>query len=545
MRFGRGTGLKRANQVRQHPVVSYIKVPSYATANIMGDSYTTGSLASSGANAFPALLATALGFTLTNKGVSGSVFQNSNDSTGSPRADNGTDRFSLASTAANGGIIGSNAKAALFIALVFNDARYIGAPSTFNVAGYTNCARKVLNGVLTGGYAKADVYLASPWYITDTGLNTGSTGFSGQTRAGFVAFVDAARAVALEYGIQFTDMYAALNTPAFIADVDGQDHVHPANVGHALIRDAWVNRTERPNTKPQVTISGASGAAGALTATIGTLSGAVDYTVEYGVEGTYAFPVTATVAGPTQPWTGIAGADYRLRARANFADGSHSPWAFAASATTVASAGGVDTVLGQTEGYASAVAGTLLEATSPTSGTWTKLSSQACVITGAGGGIRGSAVTSTVVSYRFASAVVGDPGITKVFAQADIKVLSNSAQLQAGVAVRIADSSNYLCAFYNGSNIRLFKRVGGTLTQIGSTYTVTISVGASKTIRLEASANAQQVFLDGVSIITGAEPDSNLTALGSGLGVHFQTGSTGWTNSTGGVLTSVTVGSIS
>ncbi len=128
MRFGRGTGLKRANQVRQHPVVSYIKVPSYATANIMGDSYTTGSLASSGANAFPALLATALGFTLTNKGVSGSVFQNSNDSTGSPRADNGTDRFSLASTAANGGIIGSNAKAALFIALVFNDARYIGAP---------------------------------------------------------------------------------------------------------------------------------------------------------------------------------------------------------------------------------------------------------------------------------------------------------------------------------------------------------------------------------------------------------------------------------
>lgn len=54
--------------------------------------------------------------------------------------------------------------------------------------------------------------------------------------------------------------------------------------------------------------------------------------------------------------------------------------------------------------------------------------------------------------------------------------LLNSVQI-GGPIVRAADTNNYILAFITGSNMRLFKVVGGGPVQLGSTYGTAPSVG--------------------------------------------------------------------
>lgn len=503
------------------PAPAYITIPSYATMNVMGDSFTTGSQASPGTNGFAYLLATALGATLTMKGVSGSVLQNSADASASPRADNGRDRFSLASTAANGGILGSNRKDALFIALGFNDARYIGAPGTFNVAGYLNDYREMMNGILADGGAPDQIYVASPWYITDTGLNTygSDPNFAGQTRSGFEAFVAAARSVATEFGVQYTDMYAALNTATFIANVGASDNIHPTNAGHAEIRDAWINRTERPNTRNRPASVSSTGGAGEIVATCSAVTGATSY--EFVPINGYADGATTTSASPTSVTIpSLAAGNYRVKARAVFSGGVKGPWAFATSDATVTAAGG--TIFLRAE-FAGAL-DTLITAYTPDVG-------GAFVAVPSVSGNSQPFLTGNGRIYNRGTASVfynnAAPGTADYYCEATFDFLSAVASETIGVGVRASSAAHTLYfARWSGGNWQLFKTVTGSSIQLGSNYADAFTSG-SRTLRLQAQGSSLKVFLDGVEIISATDTDITAAGFASTRGSAAQTATTG------------------
>ncbi|RJE87951.1 SGNH/GDSL hydrolase family protein [Paracoccus onubensis] len=167
----------------------------------IGDSITVGANATTAANRFLNRVAAALGATVTNYGIGGTVLQNSNGSGGTPLNNNGRDRF-------RGLFTGGSKKDFALIAYGFNDARYTAAPSTFNAAAYKNDYREILVGLLCDGYRRDQILIVGPHYITDIGLKTGSEGFTGQTRAGFEEYVTAARDVAEEFGTLYFDSYA-------------------------------------------------------------------------------------------------------------------------------------------------------------------------------------------------------------------------------------------------------------------------------------------------------------------------------------------------
>ncbi|TCQ02174.1 GDSL-type esterase/lipase family protein, partial [Sphingomonas sp. PP-CC-3A-396] len=303
----------------------YITIPNYATMAVAGDSFGVGVGATTTANGWAYLLAAALGALLANSSVSGSVLQHSADAGGSARPSNLRDNYGTY-------LLGSNKKAAAFIALGYNDARYIGANGTFNVAQYISDYREIINGLILGGYARADIYIISPWYITDLGLTTGSTGFAGQTRAAFVPFVTGAASVAAEFGVNYTDAYNPLNIAAYIADVDGNDRVHPRNVGHNIIFTTVRDKTIAANTRAAPTVT-SSVANQTVTVVASAVAGAVSYEYEL-----IANPVR-TAGNTSGTFTGVAAGSYYGKARAIFSDGIPGPWGFTAAAVTVAAAG--------------------------------------------------------------------------------------------------------------------------------------------------------------------------------------------------------------
>lgn len=305
------------------PPAPTFTMPSYASIVTFGDSITVGVNASNNATkSWAALLAGAIGAALLNKGVSGTVLQNSADSGGGARASNGRDRFQA-------DVLGANRKAAVFIAYGFNDARYTAALATFNVAQYQNDYREVLNGLILGGYARGDIYVGSPYSISDSGLATGSTGFAGQSRAGFEAYVAAAASVAAEFGTNYCDLYAATNTAAFKAETDSNDHIHPLDAGHAAIALAWRTQTRAANTgaAPASVMANVSGST--VTVTAAAVAGATAY--EYALVANPLDYATSTNGS----FTAVANGSYYARARAVFADGSRGPWAFSAAAVGV------------------------------------------------------------------------------------------------------------------------------------------------------------------------------------------------------------------
>jgi lysophospholipase L1-like esterase len=206
-------------------------LPQVASLVGFGDSITFGQQASDAAHRWLDIVSAALGAgTPLNQGIQGTVLQNSNDSGGSPRTNNGRDRYVA-------DILGANKREMVTIAYGFNDARYIGAPTTFNLAQYAMDYREILTGVLAGGYPANRICIVSPYWISDTGLNTGSAGFTGQTRAVFEQFVAAAQALAKEFGVYYADTYAAMRDNGG-ASLIYTDDIHPIDAGHAVIATA-------------------------------------------------------------------------------------------------------------------------------------------------------------------------------------------------------------------------------------------------------------------------------------------------------------------
>ncbi|WP_061933412.1 SGNH/GDSL hydrolase family protein [Aureimonas sp. AU22] len=208
-----------------------------------GDSYTFGTGASGAAQRYVNIVASALtGGLVLNQAISGTVLQNSPDASGAPMASNGRDRFAGALTGA------AAQRETLVIAYGYNDARYVGAPATFNVREFETDYREILDGLLAAGYRRDRIVLVTPWWISDAGLGTGSSGFSGQTRAGFEAYVNVVKALAAEYDTYLADAYAAMRDGGG-ASLIGPDNIHPTDAGHAAIA-ACVLAAKRAGTIP-------------------------------------------------------------------------------------------------------------------------------------------------------------------------------------------------------------------------------------------------------------------------------------------------------
>ncbi|MGB8289653.1 hypothetical protein ELI24_27140 (plasmid) [Rhizobium ruizarguesonis] len=218
-------------------------LPQVASLVGFGDSITFGNQASDEAHQWLNIVSTALGAgTPLNQGIPGTVLQNSNDSGGSPRTNNGRDRYVA-------DILGANKREAVAIDYGFNDGRYTAAPTTFNLAQYAMDYREILTGLIAGGYPTNRIFIASPYWISDTGLITGSAGFTGQTRAVFEQFVAAAKALAKEFGVYYADVYAAMRDNGG-ASLIYTDFNHPTDAGHAVIAAAILASTQQSTDVP-------------------------------------------------------------------------------------------------------------------------------------------------------------------------------------------------------------------------------------------------------------------------------------------------------
>lgn len=505
---------------------------SVASVAGFGSSTMEGDAASTTAARALNLAAAALGAgTIRNQGLAGTVLQNSPDASGAPRANNGRDRFA-------GALLGANQSGRLFILYGANDLRYTGAPATFNLAGFSNDLREVLNGLLAGGYTRDQIVLASPNWYPDATYSVGSTGFTGSNRTIHESYVTACSQIAAEYGVAYADVYGQmrdLGGPALMS----ADGLHANDAGHQVIAHAFLTAAVENPRAAVVPGAAASPAAESLSLDWAALPGATGYEVEAGVAGSHAFALSATTVTPGHVFTGLAPGSYLARVRAIFADGA-GPWGFWTVPVAVAGVGVPGRVVTGEAVFAGQVAGTLLADVPPVSGVWARhaLSTGQAAITADGTALRGPGSTS-----QFIVATLDDEPLgTGVFVEMDFLIRSNSAQLTTYAVARASASSlTFLAAGYNGSAWRILKYVNGAVTVLGS-FAQTEPIGSTPQMRFEVGPGEQRIYRNDVLVLTVNEPDTGLGSPGDGLGLRLGAGSQAWTSSNGGQLTGVRVG---
>ena len=491
--------------------------PTLSSSVGFGDSITFGVDASDAAHRWLNIVSAAYGAgTPLNQAISGTVLQNSPDSGGSPRVDNGRDRFAAA-------LLGANIRDGLFLAYGFNDARYTGRPADFNVTQYAADYREVLSGLLEGGaYNPAKIWIISPYYITDTGLATGSAGFTGQTRAGFEAFVAAAASVAQSFGTRYVDMYQYMLANGG-ASLISADNIHPGDAGMAVIA-AGVQTATVINTKAKPGISATSQTGGiGYTITVPASGTVTDYTVEYALVGSYNYGNSATVTSLTGTIT-LSPGSYRVRVRANFNDATSSPYVF--SNVAVATAAGSVTFLNDTF---TDTPGVILTAHTPEVGsTWIIQPNQSpqpaspSAINDTGDGLYSASVAGVYQNTAVAPSA-------DYYVEAVLYWRSADTSANIGITGRAAPAANtYYFVRWQGSvnSWQLYKVVAGTATQLGSNVADTFTSG-SKTVRLTMSGTTISVSVNGTQIIS--QTDAVITAAGA-AGVR---GGSAVTSSTG------------
>lgn len=461
-----------------------------ATLNAIGDSIVFGDYASDTAHQWLDVFAFAYSATATNNGIEGTVLQNSMDGAGNARANNGRDRFYAAMT-------GANKKAFAVVAYGFNDARYVNAPSTFNVAAYLSDYREVLSGLRAAGYAQTDILVVAPYYITDTGLITGSAGFTGQTRAGFHAFVDAAATIAAEFGVYYFDAYAymlANGADALLGNnALGGDIIHPNDTGHAVIAAGGLKAPRATAVAP--TLAVASAAAGQLDVTVGVVAGAVSYEIAASLDRVFTFPFTYAGSSRSHSFTGLLKASYWARARAVFLDGSKGPWGFSAQQAVAAAAG-----VFLTDNFIDFESQVVTSHTGELGGTWTlqtgNTPANAAVLND--GYLWGASSTDV---YKAS----GVPASADYYVEAVVTLLGTiNAADNIGVTGRAASAANtyYFARFSQAAGgWQLFKNVAATVTQLGATWVEAFGTGPH-TVRLTMTGTTIGLKLDGTDRIT-------------------------------------------
>lgn len=238
------------NELTGTPPAPPAPTPGVGTSRLVafGDSLTAGVAATATIFQWASIYAATLGVPLLNKGVSGSILQNSPDASGQPRLNNGRDRYEA-------DLLGSNLSTRYAILYGLNDSRYTAAPASINVSNFTTDLTAIIDGLLESGVPPTAIAIGYPW-IPDAGFSVGSTGFTGSNRTTADAYAAAVYGVAYAKGLRYARVYETMGA----SDMD-PDNIHPNNAGHATIAAAfasalvlsvptWPGRTGSPSPTP-------------------------------------------------------------------------------------------------------------------------------------------------------------------------------------------------------------------------------------------------------------------------------------------------------
>ena len=126
-------------------------------------------------------------------------------------------------------------------------------------------------------------------------------------------------------------------------------------------------------------------------------------------------------------------------------------------------------------------------------------------------------VTTATVGYA-CYRNTATPGSANYDVECDItrRNVSSSNSPILGVTGRASSSAQtfyWLVYTHNSNNIRLFKMVAGTQTQLGSSYTFTVTNNVAARLRLRMDGSSISGWLDGTQII-GPVTDTAITAAG-------------------------------
>jgi len=194
---------------------------------VFGDSIAVGAGAMALERSWAERVAAELAISeLRNAGLSGTTLQNSPMADGQPRPGNGFSRYRV-------DLIEARADA-IVILYGYNDARYTAAPDAFNVEAFSRQYHEMVAALLEAGYVPGDICIGSPPFIPTVGLNHGSPGFTGQSRAGFEDYGHAVEALAREFRCYYAPVYERMASHSDGA-LASPDITHPNDLGHEVI----------------------------------------------------------------------------------------------------------------------------------------------------------------------------------------------------------------------------------------------------------------------------------------------------------------------
>lgn len=298
----------------------------------VGDSISYGSNATPRTtNGWVYLLGAALGLTNKNNGFPGAPLQNTNGTGGTPIG--GNIRNNVALDALSGKL---GRKATILIGI--NDIGQSRNFPAFTLATYKAQFVEVLNQMMVYGWTASNIEMSSLEWVTDTWLATVPT----IPRQTILDYNTATHDLAVEFGCRWCDTYTYMQNNGGDSLIDTADNLHPNNAGHVAIKNSFLTAAVL-NTNPTAPITGlTSPGAGQLTMTWTaptppgglTITG---YDTQVGIMGTaYDFTSTTTVNALSNAFSGLATGSYNGRLRANYSDGSHSPWVFTTKSVVVA-----------------------------------------------------------------------------------------------------------------------------------------------------------------------------------------------------------------
>jgi lysophospholipase L1-like esterase len=196
-----------------------------------GDSITVGtSGVVTSYNSWMKRVASSMRTVATNKGISGTVLQNSNDASGFPRTGNGRDRYIADLT-------GANKKDAALILYGFNDLRYTGG-GDMSIANFLSDYQEIITGLLSSGYEASDIFMGSPPWGSDLLYENGSVGFTGSNRTIHEQYVAGVKLLCQTNGTLYAPVYEYMRDNGG-SKLISSDNIHPNDDGHEVIANAF------------------------------------------------------------------------------------------------------------------------------------------------------------------------------------------------------------------------------------------------------------------------------------------------------------------
>lgn len=182
-----------------------------------GDSITAGASASTETNRWANIVANTLGVPLVNKGLVGSILQN----TSGASVATGISRYAA-------DLLGAGKCDKAYILYGVNDVYQLGSYPSMTVVQFTADMNTIVSALKAGGYSAGNIIIGSPPYFTANGNPTLQSNYR-----------DACRAVAVTQGVKYADVYQAMINYGWSSQNSG-DNLHPNNTGHTVIASAML-----------------------------------------------------------------------------------------------------------------------------------------------------------------------------------------------------------------------------------------------------------------------------------------------------------------